>query len=314
MPELAAFPKGFFDDLISGRMALNQWLELAATLEVEGVELYSGFLKKRDSGALRELRSRIESLGLEMPMLCHSPDFTQRGSRERQAQVDLAREMIDATRALGGGYCRVLSGQGRPDVSEDEGIRWVVASIEALVPHAEQAGVVLTIENHYKDGTWEFPEFAQSRERFLRILREVPSATLQVQYDPSNAVVAGIDPYDLLDEVIDRVATMHASDRYLQGGTPDDLRALDRDPQHGYARLLQHGVIGEGFNDYDRIFSTLAGAGFDGWISIEDGEGETVEQGMENLRRSATFLKRKMGEHFNGRGAAEPGIGKLDAQ
>jgi sugar phosphate isomerase/epimerase len=162
--------------------------------------------------------------------------------------------------------------------------------------------VVLTLENHYKDGSWEYPEFAQSRERFLRILRSLPSPWLRVQYDPSNAVVAGIDAYALLDEVVDRVATVHASDRYLEGGTVDDLRRLDADPQHGYARLLRHGVIGEGLNDFDRIFSTLAAAGFDGWVSIEDGEGETVEEGMENLRRSAAFLRRSMAAHWQPEG------------
>jgi sugar phosphate isomerase/epimerase len=201
----------------------------------------------------------------------------------------------------------VLSGQRHPDVGEEEGIGRVVESIESLLPAAEAAGVVLTIENHYKDGTWEYPEFAQSRERFLRILHEIDSPWLKVQYDPSNAVVAGIDPYALLDEVLERVATMHASDRFLEGGSVGDLAKLDADPLHGYAKLLRHGVIGEGFNDFDRIFGTLAGAGFRGWVSIEDGEGATVEEGMENLRLSAEFLRGKLAAHF-GEG------GKLDGR
>ena len=46
-------------------------------------------------------------------------------------------------------------------------------------------------------------------------------------------------------------------------------------------------------NDYDAIFSTLRKEGFDGWISIEDGE-----NGMDELRESVAFLRRKMGEHF----------------
>lgn len=58
--------------------------------------------------------------------------------------------------------------------------------------------------------------------------------------------------------------------------------------------MLKHGVIGEGLNDYDKIFATLARGGFGGWVSIEDGEGDTVEAGMENLRRSVAFLREKM--------------------
>ncbi|MEZ4700232.1 MAG: hypothetical protein R2834_07885, partial [Rhodothermales bacterium] len=88
---------------------------------------------------------------------------------------------------------------------------------------------------------------------------------------------------------------MHASDRYLEGGTLDDLRRLEADPHTGYAGLLQHGVIGQGMNDYDRIFSILRDAGFGGWISIEDGQDPVV--GMDHLRESAAFLRTKMHAH-----------------
>lgn len=61
----------------------------------------------------------------------------------------------------------------------------------------------------------------------------------------------------------------------------------------GYARNLKHGVIGKGLNDYDTIFATLKAEGFDGWISIEDGE-----NGMEELKESVRFLRAKIAEHF----------------
>jgi sugar phosphate isomerase/epimerase len=52
-------------------------------------------------------------------------------------------------------------------------------------------------------------------------------------------------------------------------------------------------VIGPGLNDYDTIFRTLRTQGFDGWISIEDGE-----NGMEELKESVRFLRAKIAEHF----------------
>lgn len=296
--KLAAFPKGFFDALVAEEMPLFEWLDLAATLDVDGVELYSGFFKSLERDYINKVDARLSDLGLEMPMLCHSPDFTQADPKARQAEVDRTRRMMDLTATLGGKYCRVLSGQRRPEIREDEGMAWVIESIEALLPHAEKTGVVLTLENHYKDGTWQYPEFAQSMDRFLRILNAVSSPWLKVQYDPSNAVVAGDDPYELLEKVVARVATMHASDRYLEGGDIEDLKRLDKDPQHGYAPMLRHGVIGEGMNDFDRIFKTLVDADFSGWVSIEDGEGDTIEEGMENLRKSVLFLRNKMNQYF----------------
>jgi sugar phosphate isomerase/epimerase len=56
---------------------------------------------------------------------------------------------------------------------------------------------------------------------------------------------------------------------------------------------LKHGVIGKGLNDYDKILAILKSVGFNGWISIEDGV-----NGMDELRESVTFLRRKMKEYF----------------
>src|SRR5690606_19238876 len=176
------------------------------------------------------------------------------------------------------------------------GVEWVAAAIREVLPFAADHGVTLILENHYKDGYWQYPEFAQKMDVFLDVLDAVGThPNFGVNYDPSNAVVAGDDPYELLEAVKDRVVTMHASDRYLEGGTLDDLRRMEADPQTGYASILMHGVIGQGMNDYDRIFATLRDAGFTGWISIEDGQ--DPKNGMTHLDLSARFLRQKMREY-----------------
>ncbi|MHB1711407.1 MAG: sugar phosphate isomerase/epimerase family protein, partial [Acidimicrobiales bacterium] len=163
-------------------------------------------------------------------------------------------------------------------------------------PDARSLGITLVLENHYKDGYWEWPELAQSAQAFLKLLEGIPeSAWFGVNFDPSNAVVAGEDPLELLDSVKERVVTMHASDRYLKDGTAEDLRRREADPQTGYSQLLHHGVIGDGLNDFDAIFHLLRSVDFQGWISIEDGDDPT--QGADHLRRSAAFLRTKMTLH-----------------
>jgi sugar phosphate isomerase/epimerase len=302
MPPLAVFPKGFFDALVARRMSLWEWIDLAGTLDVDGIELYPRFFEDFEPATLARARREARARGLEIPMMCHSPDFTQPDPADRAREVERTGRMIDVIAELGGRYCRVLSGQNRPGLREEEALKWVVDCLWALVPQAERAGVTLCMENHYKDGLWEYPEFAQSHRRYLAILDAVDSPWLKAQYDPSNAVVAGEDPYALLERVLPRLATMQASDRYLEGGTLEDLRRMGRDPQHGYARIVRHGVIGRGLNDFDRIFGTLARAGYTGWVSIEDGDGPTVEEGMENLRQSVRFLRETFARHFGGGG------------
>lgn len=147
------------------------------------------------------------------------------------------------------------------------------------------------MENHYKDGSWRYPEFARRSDIYLEIVEQIDSPWFGVQYDPSNAVMAGEDPIALLEAVKDRVVTMHASDRYLaEGARLEDLRQADG--TLGYSPLLRHGVTGEGLNDYQSIFRILRSVGFTGWISIEDGM-----EGMEEMARSVRFLKEMRRRH-----------------
>jgi len=199
--------------------------------------------------------------------------------------------MIEITAFFGGRYCRVLSGQRRPELSRAAGVAQVVKVIKDLLPFAEKNGVVLTLENHYKDNYWQYPEFAQKMDVFVEIVNQIESPWFGVNYDPSNTILAGEDPIELLERVKRRVVTMHASDRYLKEGTIADLRK--EEDSVGYARRLSHGVIGKGMNDYDKIFSILRSVGFASWISIEDGM-----DGMDDLRASVSFLREKIDRHF----------------
>lgn len=288
--KLAAFPKCYMDALCVDRsMSVFDWIEMASTLGVDGLEMYPGFFTSLEDAYLDRVREAVEKRGMLMPMLCCSPDFTHPDATMRRGEIERERRMIDVTARLGGGFCRVLSGQRRPEVGRDEGIRRVVDAIEELLPYAESRRIVLALENHYKDGYWQYPEFAQKSDIFLEIVGKIRSPWFGVQFDPSNAVVAGEDPVQLLENVKDRVVTMHASDRFLKPGyTLEDLRKTEEGT--GYAAVLVHGVTGRGLNNYPRIFELLREAGFDGWISIEDGM-----NGLEEIRESANFLRGLMG-------------------
>lgn len=293
MPQLAAFPKAFMGPLCKdGSMTLRQWTELAAPLGLDGLEFYAGFLELADPKNWAPLRAMVESHGLVIPMLCCSPDFCHPDPAYRAAEVKKEINWINMAAALGARYCRVLSGQRRPDVSREEGLRYVTACIETCLVEAKRCGVTLIIENHYKDDFWSFPEFAQKMDVFCALVDGIQHPNFGVNYDPSNAFLAGDDPLELLRRVKHRVVTMHASDRSLISGTLEDLRREESDSV-GYAKRLRHGTIGQGLNDYDRIFSELRSAGFNSWISIEDGV-----DGMEQLRESVAFVRAKMRQHW----------------
>lgn len=291
MPHLAAFPKGLMDELCVHRtLSLFEWIEMASELEIEGLEFYDRFFISFEEEYLHEVKRTLQRHHLSMPMLCFSPDFTQPEPEARRREIERTRHALQLTAFFGGKTCRVLSGQARPGVAREEGVRWTVECLRELLPDAATYGVILAMENHYKDSYWLYREFAQRMDVFLEIVNQIESPWFGVNYDPSNALVAGDDPLELLKAVRTRVVSMHASDRYLTSGNLEDLKQADG--TLGYVKSLKHGVIGQGLNNYDAIFSMLAEIGFDGWISIEDGES------MEDLRASVAFLREKIRHYF----------------
>jgi sugar phosphate isomerase/epimerase len=283
--KLSVLPMGFLDQLVfQHTMTLFDWIEMAADLPVEGLEFHCGSLESLDPAYLGRVRRAIERHHKQMPMLCCAPDFTHPDPAWRRREIEHEKRLVETTALLGGQFCRVLSGQRRASVTAEQGVQWVVECIKEVLEYSAGMKVVLAMENHYKDYTWEYPEFAQKQELFLEIVNRIDSPWFGVQYDPSNALLAGEDPIELLENVKHRVVTMHASDRYLKPGhTIEELKGVKESA--GYAAILAHGVVGKGMNNYARIFRILREVGFDGWVSIEDGV-----NGLEDIRASAEFL------------------------
>ena len=294
-PRISAFPKCFLDDISQHKtMSVFDWIEQAKSLVADGLEMYEGFFDNLEDSYIDEVAVAIREAGFAMPMLCCSPDFTAPEAEAREQAIQYQQQMIRVAHRLGGQgvVCRVLSGQRWPEVSLEQGLSYASQGIQSCLPLASELGVVLGLENHYKDGYWKYAEFAQKMDVFLKLLEAIPASEyFGVQYDPSNAVVAGDDPVELLKQVVSRVVSMHASDRFLvPGASLEDLKAAEGSA--GYASILQHGVTGQGLNDYASIFTILRDAGYSGWISIEDGM-----NGMEEMAQSLAFLRESV-EHY----------------
>jgi len=294
--KISAFPKCYIEPIAAERsMSVFDWVAMARSLDADGLEMFDAFFESLSDAYIDKVGDAIRSAGFAMPMLCCSPDFTNPDADARKRAVDREAELIRVTRRLGGprAVCRVLSGQRYPGVARKEGIECVARCIEQVLPVARECDIVLGLENHYKDSFWKYPEFAQKMDVFLELLAAIPDRThFGVQYDPSNAIVAGDDPVELLRRVADRVVSMHASDRYLaEGTTLDELRQTDG--TLGYSPNLRHGVTGKGQNDYAAIFRILAEHSYKGWVSIEDGM-----NGMDEMAESLAFLRKMSAKYF----------------
>src|SRR5690606_37237874 len=149
-----------------GTMTVTEWIDLAVKLDIDGLEWYAGFIEMSDKSNWSKFRKRVEDNGKTIPMMCCSPDFTHPDPGFRAKEIEKQKGWIDMTYALGGSYCRVLSGQRRPELSIEEGVKLAAESIYNCLPYAEERGITLILENHYKDDFWEYPEFAQKMDVF----------------------------------------------------------------------------------------------------------------------------------------------------
>jgi len=267
--KLSLLPVSFYPDIIAGRMPLGAWARVGVELGLDAIDVSILFFPDRSPQALARARREVEEEGMTICMMSTYPDYTHPDPAQRAREVDLARETVDVAAALGMRYVRAIAGQAHPETGREEGVAWAVEGLTATVEHARGSGVALVYENHDQAGVMAYPDFSAPQDIFLEIVAATAGAGLGVNYDTANAVALTPDALYLLDQVIDRVLTLHASDTSAVG-------------EH-----ISPTVIGTGLVPFPAIFRRLRQAGWDGWISIEEASGqgrEAVETAVRHVR------------------------------
>lgn len=266
--QLSCLPVSFFDDIIKGRMCVGEWARMGADIGLDGIDLSILFVPDRSSAAVTTLRREIKAAGTRVIMVTSYPDFAHPDPIQRERELALEQEVVRVSAGLGAKYVRVTAGQAHPETRVEEGTAWAVEGLTRLVETTRGLGVTLVYENHAKPGTWEYTDFSQPPEIFLEIARQTAGVGLGINFDTGNAAAFADDPVALLDQVVDRVVSVHASDTALRGG-------------------LQHVLLGTGVTPFDALFKRLKRAGWDGWICME----EASCQGREGIEAAARYIR-----------------------
>jgi len=263
----------FFGKIIGGELSVGKWANLAAEIGLDAIDLSILFLKSRDPEYLRKMRDEIESAGMSVAVVNTYPDFTHPNSIERKHQVSQLQRDIAASAALGARFVRVTAGQAHPETSRNQGVDWFMKGLRLSLEAGERYGVKLVYENHSKPGIWDYYDFSHPSDIFLEIARGTQDTSLKILFDTANPLVCGDDPLSILNHVIDRVVCVHAADIREKGA-------------------LEPVVLGTGIVPFIDIFSTLKGAGFDGWVCIEEASGT----GNSGLKEAVRFVRRAWDE------------------
>lgn len=187
-------------DLKSPAMTLFDFLDLAATLPLDAVELTSYYFAETTPAYLKKLRDHAAGKKLAVSGVPIRSDFCLADPAKLRGEIDHVKAWTDRAADLGAATVRVFAGtMPKGDTLEATQIR-VVAALEECCAHAEKRGVTLALENH--GGITATPA------QLLALVKPVKSKALGVNVDTGNfktadpyADVAAIAPYGVVVQV-----------------------------------------------------------------------------------------------------------------
>jgi len=180
---------------------------------------------------------------------------------------------------------RYASDIGAPVVNTDEGIKpeWMSDreafdimryTVRQVMQTAERYGVKVGLEPHQ--------QYSVRKDTFLRLLELSDSPCWQVNWDTGNYYLGGNDdPYEMLEQVADRVCHMHAKDISIQ----------QSDSERGDVTGTPVGcACGEGVIDWPRVVDIVRRHGFEGVLCVECGAIDEAERSQVFLRQLVEAL------------------------
>ena len=253
------------------KFPIEKVIEHAATLGFDGVEILHRQMADESPAYVNGLKKAAFRNSLDLVMLSIHQDFVSPDAAVRQKEIEHTLHCIELATQLGIPCIRLNSGRWKtiksfddlmkvkgdepplPGYADDDAFKWCIASIEACLPAAEKAGVMLALENHW--GLTTRPE------NLLRIVQAIRSPWLGINLDTGN--FPG-DPYAGLEKLAPHAVIVQAK-TYYGGG---EWYTLDL--------------------DYPRIAAILRQAGFQGYVSLEmegkDPAETAVPKSLEVLR------------------------------
>ncbi len=267
--KLSCLPVSFFSEIIDGRISVGDWANMGSEIGLDGIDLSILFVPDQSEIGLTTVREQIESTGMSVTMITSYPDFTHPVAIQRLKELELEIQVVEVARKLGAKMVRVTAGQAHPQTGRIEGIDWAVEGLSRLTEGVKDLGVQLVYENHAKPGAWQYTDFSQSPQIFLDIVRQTADCGLGINFDMGNAATFAEDPVGLLESVISRVVSIHASDSSTHGA-------------------LNHTLLGTGITPYLELFACIKRNGWDGWICME----EASNLGREGVEQAAAFIRK----------------------
>ena len=180
-----------------------------------------------------------------------------------------ARRGIRYARALGVNVVQITEDMHPPKwVDESEAYNIMRITLRAIAETCEENGVYIAVEQH--------GPYTAKIDRMKRILTLVDSPWIKCNFDCGNSFLAGSDPYQMLEAVIDKVVHVHAK----------DISVKQAEAERGKVTGTAVGcACGDGVIDWRRLVGRLKKAGYRGVLSVECGTEEEAVRSHAHLTK-----------------------------
>ncbi|HXD87746.1 MAG TPA: sugar phosphate isomerase/epimerase family protein [Urbifossiella sp.] len=197
---LAAYSFRDFLQLKRPTMTLFEFIDMAADLPLDAVELTSYYFADTSDAYLDKLKAHAAKRKLAISGVPVGNSFTMKDDARRAEQVKLVKDWTTRASRLGAKTVRIFAGSlGKGEQLADAQKR-VVDSMNECCEVAEKLGVYLALENH--GGITDTPE------HLLELVKPIKSSALGVNIDTGNfhtpdpyADIAKIAPYGVVAQV-----------------------------------------------------------------------------------------------------------------
>ncbi len=246
-------------------------IDHVAAMGFDGVELLLVQMPSEEIPYLNKLKRQAFHAGLDLMGFSTHQGFVYPSEELRKENIDLTIHQIELAYQLGIPTMRINTGRWGTSKDFDElmanrgieptldgytdedGFKWVIDSLEKVIPYAEKCGVTLGLENHWGLG--------RTPEGVKRILDAINSPWLSVTLDTGNFLE---DPYDRLEILAPYTSLVQAKTYFGEG----KWYTLDL--------------------DYPRIGEIMRKHNYRGYISLEmEGKADP----MEAVPRSLDLLR-----------------------
>ena len=172
-------------------MNLDGFIDLAASMPFDAVELTEYYFSETTARYLAGLKGRCTRLGLDVSGTAIRTDFCVNNATRLKEEIDRCKRWVEHTSRLGGKSIRIFGGTVPRGDTEERARRQCIDAMQECAAHAGQFGIYLALENH--------GGITGTSEQMLALVRAVKSDWFGVNLDTGNFRTK--DPYADLERL-----------------------------------------------------------------------------------------------------------------